>query len=104
MATVRRRGSPVHVWVLGAVCFWLAGCLGACSSESGGSGGDIDGNTGPWPVLYWTNSNSASEFQWALTVAVAKQGVIAPMNAQANCDAWGGFATLSDTVSGAAAA
>ena len=104
MATMRRRRSGVQVLVRGVVGFLLIGWLGACGSESSGSGDGFYGNSDPWPVLYWTNSNSASEFEWTLTAAVADRGVIAPMNGLANCDAGGGFAKLSDTVSGAQAA
>ena len=97
--------GQVRLWVLGVVGFLLAGWLGACTADSGGSSEpDFEVEAGPWPVLYWTNSNSAPEFQWTLTAAVADRGVIAPMNAQADCQPWGGFATLSDTVSGAEAA
>ena len=101
MANTRRRRSGAHVLGWGAAGFLLMGWLAACGSQSGGSGDGLDGTAARWPVLYWTNSNSAPEFQWTLTSAVADRGVIAPMNAQVNCDAWGSFATLSTVVSGA---
>ena len=104
MMRIRRR-SGFHVLVLGLAGFSLMGWLGACDSQSGGSGVDGLGETADsWPLLFWTNSNSAPEFQWALTEALADRGVIAPMNALANCDAWGGFATLSETISSAQSA
>ena len=100
---MRGRRRSVRGWMWSVVGFLLAGGLAACGSDSGGSGPGFDGGGDPWPVLYWTNSNSAPEFQWTLTDAVADRGVIAPMNAQVNCDPWGGFAELSETVSGAQA-
>ncbi len=47
-----------------------------------------------WDVVYWTNSNRGSVFDWALPPAnQIRSMVAAPTNANPNCSAWGGMAT-----------
>ena len=47
-----------------------------------------------WDVVYWTNSNKGSIFDWALPPAdQIRSMVAAPTNANPDCSAWGGMAT-----------
>lgn len=47
-----------------------------------------------WDVVYWTNSNKGSTFDWALPPAdQIRRMVAAPTNSNPDCSAWGGMAT-----------